>query len=209
MGTSELTEDYDRGYTPYRTAVEAFLPPSAPAFVQWPRRLPKEAHFDPDFEQLTYGDGGQRAVRIKDLLSMGNDNFIVFYAGLRSVQTAKLIYSIIGFFTIERIVDAPLVPNDDWHRNAHTRPNGCADPGQIVVFAKRGQSGRLIEHIPIGEYRRRAYRVTNKLLDEWGDIDVRDGYIQRSAFLPRFKDAKRFLRWFHKQTPSMITRNNP
>lgn len=209
MGTSELTEDYDRGYAPYRTAVEAFLHPSAPALAQWPRRLPRKAHFDPDFEQLTYGDGGQRAARIKDHLSRENDSFIVFYAGLRSVQTAKLIYSIIGFFAIDRIVDAPLVSSADWHRNAHTRPNGCADPGQIVVFAKRGQSCRLIEHIPIGEYRRRAYRVTSRLLDEWGDIDVRDGYIQRSAFLPRFKDAKRFLRWFHKQRPSMIVKNNP
>ena len=209
MGVSDLTADYDRAYAPYREAVERLLPPSAPASVRWPCRLPREAHFDPDFEQLTYGDGGQRAARIKDLLSKGCDNFIVFYAGLRSVETAKLIYSIIGFFAIDRVVDAPLVPFADWHRNAHTRPNGCADASQIVVFAKRGQSGRLVEHIPIGEYRRRAYRVTDKLLDEWGNIDVRNGYIQRSAFLPSFKEPKRFLRWFHKQRPSMTARNNP
>lgn len=209
MGVSELTENYDRGYAAYRKAVERLLPPSASAAVRFPRRLPREAHFDPDFEQLTYGDGGQRAARIKDFLSTGSDNFIVFYAGLRSVQTTKLIYSIIGFFAIDRVVDAQLVPCADWHRNAHTRPNGCADGGQIVVFAKRGQSGRLIEHIPIGEYRRRAYRVTEKLLDEWGNLDVRDGYIQRSAFLPSFNDAKRFLRWFRNQRPSMIARDNP
>lgn len=88
------------GLRPYREAVERLLTPSAPAPVPWPCRRPREAHFAPDIEHLTYGDGGQRAARIKDGLSRGSDNFIVFYASLRSVETTKLIYSIIGFLLL-------------------------------------------------------------------------------------------------------------
>jgi hypothetical protein len=29
-----------------------------------------------------------------------------------------------------------------------------------------------------------VYRVRNDLLDAWGGLDIKDGYIQRSAFLP-------------------------
>jgi Nucleotide modification associated domain 3 len=209
MGATKVTEDYDTGYGRYRESVQRFVPPSAPLRAQWPRRLPREAHFDPDFDYLTYGDGGQRAARIKEVLASGDDNFIVFYAGLRSIDTARLVYSIIGFYRIDRITPAPRVPRRYWHRNAHTRPNGCRDESQVVVFARRGESGRLVNHIPIGEYRRRAYRVTNTLLETWGGIDVLDGYIQRSVFLPRFHDPDRFLNWFHGQNPIMIARNNP
>jgi hypothetical protein len=209
MGISELSKDYDPGYESYRKAVIKLVPASAPAQVQWPRRLPRAAHFDPDFEHLTYGDGGRRAARIKSVLSNSDESFIVFYAGLRSIHSGKLVYSIIGFYTIDRIVAARMVPRSNWHLNAHTRPNGCTNDDEIVVFARRRQSGRLLEHIPIGEYRHRAYRVTNDLLRDWGDIDVRDGYLQRSAFLPRFLDSERFLDWFRERNPTMIARNNP
>ncbi len=209
MGATEVTEDYDPGYAPYRKAVQNFVPPGASSLVQWPRRLPREAHFDPDFKHLTYGDGGQRATRITDVLSNGDHNFIAFYAGLRSVETASLVYSIIGFYTIDHTLAAPRVPRSNWHLNAHTRPNGCTDAGQLVVFARRGESGRLTQHIPIGEYRQRAYRVTNDLLVTWGGLDVTDGYIQRSVFLPRFLNPDRFLNWFRQQNPIMIARNNP
>jgi hypothetical protein len=209
MGVTSLSEKYDPRYGPYRSAVELMVPASAPSRTQWPLRMPTEAHLDPDFENLTYGDGGQRAARMRSVLSNGNNSFIVFYAGLRSIQTNKLVYSIIGFYTIERIVAAPDVPPSDWHRNEHTRLNGCCDQGQVVVFARPGESGRLLNHIPIGEYRQRAYRVTKEILNEWGNIDVKNGYIQRSAFLPRFLDAERFIAWFHAQKPTMVAKNNP
>jgi hypothetical protein len=182
MGWTQLTKDYDSGYEPYRRAVAALVPDSAPAYIRWPTHLPKEGHFDPDFDELTYGDAGQRAKRMREFLSVGNDDFIVFYAGLRSIHTGKLIYSIIGFYTIDRIVSGPLVPQVDWHRNAHTRPDGCADDSHVVVFARPGQSGRLLEHIPIGSYREGAYRVDRELLDAWGGLDVENGYLQRSVF---------------------------
>lgn len=209
MGSSkDLTEEYDPRYNSYRPAVDAMVPALAPSCVRWPRRLPRVGHFDPDFDYLTYGDSGQRAARMRCILTKDNDSFIVFYAGLRSVYTGELVYSIIGFYTVDRLVDAPDVPRSDWHRNEHTRFGDFSDK-DVVVFARPGESGRLLEHIPIGSYRRRAYRVTQTLLDDWGGLDVNDGYIQRSAFLPRFLEPQRFLNWFQKQKPVLVPRNNP
>jgi hypothetical protein len=212
MGKSksdDLTKNYDVGYRPYECAVSAFVPDSAPRRVRWPYRLPRYGHFDPDFKHLSYGDCNQRAARIRDKLSDADGSFIVFYAGLRSTRTDKLCYSIIGFYAIERVMSGPSVRHADWHRNAHTRDGGCSDKNTVVVFARRGESGRLCHHIPIGGYRGGAWRVTRKLLDEWGGLDVKDGYIQRSVFLPQFLDGNRFLRWFDRQKPVLIRENNP
>ena len=39
-------------------------------------------------------------------------------------------------------------------------------------------------------------------------LAVPDGYIQRSATLPRFLNPKRFRRWFQRQNIALIMRNN-
>ena len=208
MGSSDdLTDAYDRAYHPYRRSVSEFLSESAHHRTRWPSQLPRAGHFDPDFGHLSYGDGGQRAARIRSHLSEGG--FIVFYAGLRSVRTGKLCYSIIGFYAIDGVLSGPSVRRADWHRNAHTRGRGCTDEAAIVVFARPGESGRLRHHIPIGGYRKGAYRVRRDLLHEWGGLDVRDGYIQRSVYLPAFIAPAQFLRWFRRQRPEFLTVNNP
>lgn len=208
MGNSKhLSKNYDRAYQPYRKFVESFLPASAHPRTHWPIRLPRSGHFDPDFEHLSYGDGGQRGSRIRSHLAEGG--FIVFYAGLRSIHSGNLCYSIIGFYAIDRVLSGPNVRRADWHRNAHTRGGGCTDDGCVVVFARTGESGRLRHHIPIGSYRSGAYRVRRALLAEWGGLDVRDGYIQRSVHLPAFNDPKRFLRWFRRTPHELLSLNNP
>jgi hypothetical protein len=211
MGNSPLTKDYDPAYKPYEQVVCAFVPESAPRRVHWPSRLPCEGHFDPDFKHLTYGDEANKAKRINEVFEEkeGDSKFIVFYAGLRSIQTSKLCYSIIGFYAVDRVICGPRVRHKDWHRNAHTRNRGCDDEGTVVVFADKSKSGRLCKHIPIGSWRNAAYRVTPELLERWGGLDVRDGYIQRSAFSPRFCDGHRFLRWFDRQGPELISQDNP
>lgn len=207
MGNSTLSENYDPAYGDYQKAVLRFLPASAHPSTRWPQWLPKEGHFDPDFNHLTYGDCGRRAARI--LKHLGAGGFLVFYAGLRSVRTGSLCYSLIGFFEVERVLKGPDVPSADWKRNAHTRASGCADPNTIVVFARSGESGRLRHHIPIGSYRDGAYRVERGILGEWGGLGVKDGYLQRSVFLPAFTDGSRFLRWFRNQKPELIQADNP
>jgi hypothetical protein len=135
--------------------------------------LGQPTHLDPDFDQLTYGDQGQRGKRIISLLTPGD--LLAFFAGLRPVDgpARPLIYALIGLYVVAEIVPAKSVPESRWTENAHTRrePGG----GDIVVRAKPDVSGRLRRCILIGELRDRVYRVRNDLLDAWGGLDIKDG----------------------------------
>jgi hypothetical protein len=166
----------------------------------------KNTHLDPDFDYLTYGDQGQRGNRIKSVLIEGD--LLAFFAALRPVDGPEhpLIYALIGLFVVEEIVVAKSIPRAFWAENAHTRRVPGA--GDIVVRAKAGVSGRLRRCIPIGEFRKRAYRVRRDLLKAWGGLDITDGYIQRSARLPAFCNTAKFYRWFLAQKPELVQRNN-
>ena len=173
-----------------------------------PALLDGSMHLDPDYEHLTYGDVGDR--RGSEIKALGEDDFLVFYAGLRPCTPAedRLIYAIVGIFVVDEVVDAADVPRRRIHENAHTRKLklGASD---IVVRGKPTVSGRLRHCIPIGEYRDRAYRVRRDLLEAWGGLSVNDGYIQRSARPPRFLDPGRFMTWFERQNEELIRANNP
>jgi len=172
-----------------------------------PELLGTPTHLDPDFDQLTYGDQGQRGKRITSLLT--TDDLLAFFAALRPVDgpARPLIYALIGLYVVEEIVLAKSVPKSRWAQNAHTRR--VPGDGDIVVRAKPGVSGRLRHCVPIGELRDRVYRVRNELLDAWGGLDVKDGYIHRSVRLPAFRDTARFYRWFLAQKPELVAENNP
>jgi len=172
-----------------------------------PASLPgRPMHLDPDFEHLTYGDNG--ANRGAKLKRFSDGDLLVFYAGLRAVSDRKrLMYALVGLFVAEEVVEAIRVPKKLWHENAHTRKRKIGKP-DIIVRAKRGKSGRLERAIPIGEWRDRAYRVTNKLLVDWGGLDVKNGFIQRSVSPPSFLKPGRFYKWFLNQKVPLLERNN-
>lgn len=193
-----LRPDLSRRYE----EVKPFLPSGA----DLPRHLRGQImHLDPDFSALTYGDCGQRAAQIRRL---ERGDLLVFYAGLKPLdaRSSSLAYGLVGLYVIDEIVMARNVPPDRWGENAHTRRH--PDESDIVVRGAKGLSGRLERCIPIGEYRNRAYRVRKDVLEVWGGLGVRDGYIQRSARLPRFLDPKRFYSWFKKQNVHLVQRNN-
>jgi hypothetical protein len=169
--------------------------------------LGQPTHLDPDFNQLTYGDQGQRGKRIATLLISGDS--LAFFAALRPVDgpARPLIYALIGLYVVEEIVPAISVPKARWSENAHTRR--VPGDGDIVVRAKPGVSGRLQHCLPIGELRGGVYRVRNDLLETWGGLDIKDGYIQRSARLPAFLNAEKFYGWFLAQKPKLVAENNP
>jgi hypothetical protein len=184
--------------------------PAAPARnVRLPPHLTgAKMHLDPDFGHLTYGDGGKR--RGKPLFDLGAADIVAFYAGLRPVAPCehRLVYALVGLYRVQEVVRLESVAERRWSENAHTR---CMEhePTDVIVRAQPRRSGRLRRCIPIGEYRDGAYRVTRPVLEAWGGLSCRDGYLQRSAVLPSFSDAPRFFRWFERQSPELVTANNP
>jgi len=197
----------DRPYTQVGPALDAFAASTAHPHSRLPAPLRERAmHLDPDFEHLTYGDVGAR--RGSHLRAFTSGDVIAFYAGLRPPERAPggMVYAIVGLFVVDEIVDAADVPPDRKHENAHTRKivRGASD---FVVRARRGESGRCERCIPIGEFRDRAYRVRQDVLEAWGGLSVRDGYIQRSARPPRMLDTAMFMSWFRSQGVGLVEDN--
>ena len=140
---------------------------------------------------------------------MDEGDLIVFYGGLRPIHACehKLIYALMGMYVVDEVVPAASVPPHRWHENAHVRKakRGEAD---IVVRAKADLSGRFDRCIAIGEWRSGAYRVRKDVLDAWGGLSVKDGFIQRSAVPPSLNEPAQFLDWMQKQPIQAIARNN-
>ncbi len=172
-----------------------------------PELLKRAMHLDPDFEFLTYGDVGSR--RGAGMVNMAEGDLLVFYGGMRPVYRCrhKLIYALLGLYVVQEVVQVASVPRKRWHENAHLRKRKRGD-ADIVVRATPGVSGRFDRCIPIGEWREGAYRVRQDLLDAWGGLSVKDGFIQRSAVPPAFSRPRQFLRWLHKQGSQLIQSNN-
>lgn len=201
----------ERPYTHVSGALSRFDVPLPPRLRQ------RNMHLDPDFEHLTYGDEKAKGRRIYEMWKKEGLDFLVFYASLHDVNPTekRLVYAIVGFYVIDEIVPATEVAFGRCDENAHTR-RARPRKDEIVVRAKRKESGRLKECVPIGSYRRNCddprgrpqYRVESNLLEEWGGLSVKDGWLQRSARLPQFKDANRFLKWFSPYEQNLIARNN-
>lgn len=206
----EFHPGHDRPYTLTLPALERFGAQrrlNLLTDLRMPTDLPRHMmHLDPDFENLTYGDRGHR--RGAEMRTMQSGDVIVFYSGLRSIRPVKdrLIYALIGLYTVDEVLDAVQVEQHRRDENAHTRKVTLAET-DIVVRAKRGESGRFSRFIDIGEYRERAYRVRQDVLDAWGGLSVKNGYIHRSGVPPRFLDPAQFMEWFARQDVALVTSN--
>ena len=165
----------------------------------------RTAHADPDFGHLTYGDRRERGRQIEAKLGAGD--LLVFYAGLRDVHDGRLVYGLIGLLSVAEIVRARNLAPERRAENAHTRRAEIGET-DIVVFGRAGASGRFHRCVPFAEYRSGAYRVREEVLDRWGGLGVRDGYVQRSARLPELTDPPRFLAWLDGQGVELAARDN-
>jgi hypothetical protein len=185
----------------------ALIPVLSTFGVNLPAHLrPHHMHHDPDFNHLTYGDQGERA---KQLCKLNRGDMIVFYSGLADVRGGpRLVYAIIGLFVVDVIIPATSVPVSARDTNAHSRRILSEAAQDIIVRARPRVSGRLERCFPIGEWRDRAYRARRDVLEAWGGLSVKDGYLQRSARLPRFLDQGQFQRWFGSQKPTLLQVNN-
>jgi hypothetical protein len=194
-----LRRGFETPFSRWRPAVERLG-------VRFPEALlDRDAHADPDFGRLTYGDRRERGRQIREKLRAGD--LLVFYAGLRDVRGGRLVYALIGLLAVESIVAARDVPPERRGENAHTRR---CDVGEtdVVVRGRPGLSGRFDRALDVGEYRAGAYRVRRELLSAWGGLGVRDGYVQRSARLPELTDPARFLTWLDGQGVGLVARDN-
>jgi hypothetical protein len=167
----------------------------------------RHMHLDPDFDYLSYGDQGTRARQLRTKLSQGDR--IVFYSGMKDVHDGtRLVYAIIGILAVDDIVLATHVPESARNVNAHSRRVLAEGAQDIVVRGNQQLSGRLERCLPSGEWRNRAYRLRLDLLEAWGGLSVKDGYLQRSARLPEFLDPARFIDWFESKRPKLLRANN-
>jgi hypothetical protein len=164
-------------------------------------------HLDPDFHELTCGDNGAR--RGAELSRMKAGDIIVFYAGLRPIRSCehKLVYAIVGLYIVDEVIVAAEVNKKRWYQNAHTR-RVKHQGSEVVARAKKNVSGRCEHCIPIGEWREGSYRVRKDILNKWGGLSVKNGYIQRSGVPPQFNHPKQFYNWFLKQNVRLIKSNN-
>jgi hypothetical protein len=195
---------------PVRPGLETPYARWAPAVGRLGVELPaalrdRPAHADPDFEHLTYGDRRVRGRQIREKLGAGD--LLVFYAGLRDVHHRGLVYGLIGLLTVDGIVRARDLPAERWAENAHTRRAEIGET-DVVVHGTASASGRFDRCLPFAGYRSGAYRVHTELLDRWGGLGVRDGYVQRSARLPEVTDPPRFLAWLDAQRVALLARDN-
>jgi hypothetical protein len=222
------TETYEFGYAPIREdysvspGLEKPYTSLSPMLDRFGVKLPQHLrqsnmHLDPDYQHLTYGDGGSRARQIRGWIREGTDDFIIFYSALRAdVHGGQLVYAITGFFVVDRLLPPTEILEKDRDINAHSR-YAQRKSTDVVVFGRPGASGRMQRCIPFAELRhsrerattRMQYRVRPKLLDcEWGGLSVSDGWVQRSAILPHFMQAPKVLRWLGAQTPVLLQQNN-
>ncbi|MFA4956781.1 MAG: hypothetical protein WC556_07380 [Candidatus Methanoperedens sp.] len=205
-------ELFDQGfkttYDEFEQAYQHFTGAEHP-FPNWLHQAP--CHLDPDFRFLTYGDREQRAKRILSFFKGSLDNFIVFYASFAPMgrDQEPLVYAIMGFYRFQNVSRANQVPFDRRNLNAHTRLASYQRGDDIVIFADQNSSGRLKLLIPIGEQlANKHYYVQEKLFKAWGGISSRNGWIQRSVYLPHFCDPEKFMQWFDTQNPEFVHENN-
>lgn len=164
------------------------------------------AHLDPDFRYLTYGDEDNKSRRLRKL-ELKEDDILAFYAGLKPPNAGPggLIYALIGLYVLgcdlKRALD---IQKENWYRNAHTRRQPKED--DIVVFGKKGKSGRLEKCIPIGKPDRKGwYYLESGIQKDWGEpkqVSLQFGY------LPALCHPERFYEWFIEQNIPLVPRNN-
>jgi hypothetical protein len=177
--------------------------------VSLPPHLPldKKVHLDPDFSSLTIGEPylqekGKLSSRGRILNQLNMGDFIAFFAGFRPVghtRSSQIIDCLFGILHIQSKKFVGDLPVDKRQLCAHGRRKGAEADKDLVILGDPKTSGRFRKAVPIGGYRDGAHRVEKKLLRDWGDLNVNDGYIQRSVRPPFFLDPTRFLHWLNLQ----------
>lgn len=175
--------------------------------LKFPDHLVNEnCHLDPDFDHVSYGD--QATGRGRRVRELKKGDFIAFFASFMPTEPfkEKLVYALYGIIFVDYVEKLGNLPENQFYKNAHSRIVD-QNPEHLVVFGDTAISGRFSRAIPIGEWRNRSYRLTHEILNEWGGVSVKDGYVQRSVNPPWFNNPSKFLKWLERKEIKLCRSN--
>lgn len=156
------------------------------AYYLHPRIKDSYLHFDPEFESFTYGDS---TAKRNYLLKLDEDDLLIFYAGLAPYRNDKYVEALylIGYFTIERIIDFNQLSGKEvekvaekYSNNAHLKR--AMDYQNLVIVVGKPEKSRLLDKSILISYRKydklgRPYHAVSPQMEKLLNIH---GSIQRS-----------------------------
>ena len=109
----------------------------------------RKLHFDPEFDTCTYGDLAPKRCYINRL---NKGDLLVFYAGLIPYQNQKYapgLY-IIGYFTIDTVIDLKNMTKDEIAKCYHCYPNNAHlkrsdDPSDTIIVNGDKRKSNLLD----------------------------------------------------------------
>lgn len=174
--------------------------------AEWP------LHHDPNFDALTYGETDSRGAYTKRLRNLDPGDVVAFYTGLQSDPAGPRHRYIIGYFTVNEVVDCQRIefdgervpfsalPQDEKDRlaarhanNAHvkryeaTGSFAAADDGLVIVDGRK-PGGLLDRAFRIsGQHASGHYYLTDELESTFSPAP--GGNPDRNAYLGGIKNA--------------------
>ncbi len=173
--------------------------------AEWP------LHFDPNFEALTYGESTSRGPYTKIIRSLSEGDVVAFYTGLRGDSTKYTHRYIIGYFTVDTIIDFKSLkqggeevkfsdlPTDEQKNlieqhseNAHAKrfeaSGAIGNNDGLVVVDGKEPGGLLDEAFRISQHSGGGHHyLTDELQEEFSP--GHGGNSKRNAYLGGIKQA--------------------
>jgi len=194
--------DYVEGIQPRPGAADP-AEHSGEALSEWP------LHFDPSFEALTYGETTSRGAYTTLLGELDPGDGVAFYTGLRADGETYRHRYLIGYFTVEEVVDCrdlgpqgrsfEALPADEQaalmarhSQNAHAKrfqaSGALANGDGLVIVDGREPGGLLDRAVPISERKSGGhYYLTDDRQREFSPVP--GGNPERNAYLGGIKPA--------------------
>jgi len=167
--------------------------------AEWP------LHYDPNFEALTYGESTSRGSYTQVIRSLSEDDVLAFYTGLRGNDTSYTPRYIIGYFTVDNIIDFQKLsrdggefkfsdlPTDEQHNlikqhseNAHAKrfetSGTIADNDGLVIVDGKEPGGLLDKAFRISQHSGGGHHyltdeLQQKLSPEQGGNPEKNAYV--------------------------------
>ena len=173
--------------------------------AEWP------LHYDPNFEDLTYGESTSRGAYTQVIRSLSEDDVVAFYTGLSGEDTNYTHRYIIGYFTVDDIIDFQDLrrdgeevkfsdlPTDEQHNliqkhseNAHAKrfeaSGTIVDNDGLVIVDGKEPGGLLDKAFRISQHTGGGHHyLTNELQEKLSP--EQGGNPERNAYLGGIKQT--------------------